>query len=207
METTKLFFFTFFAAAAGVVPPGIINMSVVKTSLAEGKKNGLVMAIGASLVVFFQAMLAILMARYISTHPSIRIMILRLGLVILALLSVYFFIKSRLKQGKIKERKFRSNKNFFKGMGLSIINIFPIPFFVVISTLFNTNTNVDYDKWSVFFFSLAAALGTLSTLYLYIFSFIRIDIDRQRFAKNSNFFMAILMLILIIVTSFRIYYE
>lgn len=207
METAKLFFFTFFAAAAGVIPPGLINMSVVKTSLSEGKRNGLIMAVGASLVVFFQALVAILMSRYISTHPSVRVMLLRLGLVILALLSIYFFVKSRLKQKPIKEKEFKYNKSFFKGVGISIINIFPIPFFVVISTLFNADAKTDYDKWSIFFFSLAAALGTFVTLYLYIFSFIRIGIDRNRFAKNSNLFMAILMLILIAVTSIRIYYE
>ncbi|GGE36971.1 LysE family translocator [Psychroflexus planctonicus] len=207
METTKLFFFTFFAAAAGVIPPGLINMSVVKTSLSEGKRNGLIMAIGASFVVFFQALVAILMSRYISTNPSVRVILLRLGLVILIILSIYFFVKSRLKQKPIQHKKFKSKKSFFKGVGMSIINIFPIPFFVVISTLFNTDAKADYDAWSIFFFSLAAALGTFATLYLYIFSFIRIGIDRRLFAKRSNLFMAILMLILIAVTSIRIYYE
>lgn len=207
METTKLFFFTLFAAAVGVIPPGLINMSVVKTSLSKGKRNGLYMAIGASLVVFFQALVAILMSRYISTHPSVRIILLRLGLVILVILSIYFFIKSRLKQKPIKNEKFKSKTSFFKGVGISLINIFPIPFFVVISTLFNADAKVDYDALSVIFFSLAAALGTCVTLYLYIFSFIRIGIDRQRFAKNSNLLMAVLMLILIAITSIRIYYE
>lgn len=165
------------------------------------------MAAGASFIVFFQALVAILMARYISTHPSVRIMLLRMGLVILILLSIYFFVKSRMKQKPIPVKEFKSKTSFFKGLGISIINVFPIPFFVVISTLFNTGTDLDYDAWSIFFFSLAAALGTLSTLYLYIFSFIQLGIDRKRFIKNSNLFMGVLMLILIIVTSLRIYYE
>jgi threonine/homoserine/homoserine lactone efflux protein len=207
VETTKLFLLTYFAAAAGVIPPGLINMSVVKISLSENKKSGLVMAIGASIVVFFQALVAILMSKYISTHPSVRIILLRLGLVVLVILSVYFFVKSRLKYKQVKEKKFKSKKSFFKGVGISIINIFPIPFFVVISTLFDADAKADYDVWSVIFFSIAAAFGTFTTLYLYIFSFIRIGIDRKRFARRSNLFMAILMLILIAVTSIRIYYE
>jgi len=87
------------------------------------------MAIGASIVVFFQALVAILMSKYISTHPSVRIILLRLGLVVLVILSVYFFVKSRLKYKQVKEKKFKSKKSFFKGVGISIINIFPIPFF------------------------------------------------------------------------------
>lgn len=165
------------------------------------------MAAGASLIVFFQALVAILMARYISTHPSVRIMLLRLGLVVLVLLSIYFFVKSRLKQKPIKTKKFKAKTSFLKGMGISFINVFPIPFFVVISTLFNTGTDLDYDKWGVVFFSLAAALGTFSTLYLYLYSFIQLGVDQKSFTKNSNLLMAILMLILIIVTSIRIYYE
>jgi len=41
VETTKLFLLTYFAAAAGVIPPGLINMSVVKISLSENKKVAL----------------------------------------------------------------------------------------------------------------------------------------------------------------------
>ncbi|MEH6408058.1 MAG: lysine transporter LysE, partial [Leeuwenhoekiella sp.] len=40
METLRLFVITFFAAFVGVIPPGLVNMTVAKTCLKNGKQNG-----------------------------------------------------------------------------------------------------------------------------------------------------------------------
>ena len=72
METTRLFFITFFASLIGVIPPGLINMTVAKTCLERGKKNGILVAIGASIVVFIQALLAVLLAKYIFFNPYVK---------------------------------------------------------------------------------------------------------------------------------------
>lgn len=209
MEETELFLVTFIAAFVGVLPPGLINMSVAKTCLEKGKKSGMMVAVGASFIVIFQAAVAILLAKYIFTHPFIKNILLRTGLVVFGLLAIYFFIAAKKKKVKVDVDPPQSSavKSFLKGMMISVLNIFPIPYFVAVSTAFNAKGNYEYDFFSIAVFSMAASLGAFSTLYLYVISFMKIEKHTTSFAKYSNYFMAGLMLVLVIITLIRIYFS
>ncbi|WP_010231765.1 LysE family translocator [Gillisia marina] len=206
MEETKIFLITYFAALLGVVPPGLVNMTVAKTCVEYGKKNGIYVAIGASIIVFFQALIAVILAKYIFDNPFVRNILLRTGLVIFIVLMIYFYVKAR-SDSHIKTHSKKANSNsIFKGMLVAVLNVFPIPFFVAIAAALNVGGEVGHD-WSVMlFFVLAASLGTFTTLYFYVFSFWKIEDKTDVFAKYSNYFMASLMLILVIITLFRIFY-
>lgn len=181
-------------------------MTVAKTCVEYGKKNGIYVAIGASIIVFFQALIAVILAKYIFDNPFVRNILLRTGLVIFIVLMIYFYVKAR-SDSHIKTHSKKANSNsIFKGMLVAVLNVFPIPFFVAIAAALNVGGEVGHD-WSVMlFFVLAASLGTFTTLYFYVFSFWKIEDKTDVFAKYSNYFMASLMLILVIITLFRIFY-
>ncbi|HSI69223.1 MAG TPA: LysE family transporter [Gillisia sp.] len=206
MEETKIFLITYFAALIGVVPPGLVNMTVAKTCVEHGKRNGMYVAIGASIVVFFQALVAVLLAQYIFNNPYVRNILLRAGLVIFILLGIYFFIKARQDRG-IVEGSHRANKNsLIKGMIIAVLNVFPIPYFVAIGAALNVGGEASYDISLMITFIIAASLGSFTTLYFYVLSFNRIEDKSALFAKYSNYFMAALMLVLVIITLLRIFY-
>jgi len=209
LETTKLFFITYFAALAGVIPPGLINMSVAKTCVQHGKNNGLLVAIGASLVVAFQALIAILLARYIFGNPYVRNMLLRTGLVIFLIMAIFFFVKAkRSRVKKVKAPKHAGIRSLGKGMMVSVLNVLPIPYFCALGAALNVSGKVEYDIMAISVFIAAAVLGTFTTLYLYVVFFARIENRSASFAKYSNYFMAVLMLILVIITLIRtVYFE
>jgi len=209
LETTKLFFITYFAALAGVIPPGLINMSVAKTCVEHGKKNGLFVAIGASMVVALQALIAILLARYIFGNPYVRNMLLRTGLVIFLFLAIFFFIKAkRSRVKKVAISKSRGIKSLGKGMMVSVLNVLPIPYFCALGAALNVSGKVSYDIMAISMFIAAAVLGTFTALYLYVIFFVRIDNKSASFAKYSNYFMAGLMLVLVVITLIRtVYFE
>lgn len=205
MEETKLFLITYFAALLGVVPPGLVNMTVAKTCVEKGKKSGLYVAIGAAFIVLIQALVAVLLAKYIFNHPFIQSILLRSGLIIFILLGIYFLMMARRK-GKIKAPQKRANTNsIFVGMLVAVLNIFPIPYFVAIAGAMNVGVGVTYDWSKVISFALAGSLGSFTTLYFYVLSFIKIESKTEAFSKYSNYFMAFLMLILVIITLIRIY--
>lgn len=205
MEETKLFLITYFAAFLGVVPPGLVNMTVAKTCVERGKKNGMYVAVGAAIVVLIQAFIAVLLAKYIFDHPFVRRMLLRAGLVIFSILFVYFFMKARKKRKYEHSAKEADAHSILKGMLVAVLNLFPIPYFVAIAGAMDLSDTVTYDWSMIISFSCAAALGTFSTLYLYVLSFARIEERVDSFAKYSNYFMAGLMMILIVITLVRMY--
>jgi threonine/homoserine/homoserine lactone efflux protein len=206
LEETKIFLITYFAALLGVVPPGLVNMTVAKTCVQKGKKNGIYVAAGASFVVLIQAMIAVLLTRYIFDNPFVRNVLLRAGLVIFLILMVYFLIMAKYKRKKVEVSPTSGVKSILKGVMIGALNIFPIPFFVALSAALNVNGQVEYLLLNNTVFVLAASLGTFTTLYLYALFFAKIEAEETFFAKYSNYFMAGLMLILVIITFIRIFY-
>lgn len=206
IETAQLFLITYFAALAGVIPPGLVNMTVAKSCVEKGKKSGVYVALGASIIVFAQALVAILMAKYIFTHPYVQKMMLRAGLVVFVIMGIHFFLAARKNKAKDKVRTSKKNsaKSFLKGVMIASVNVFPIPYFVAISMAFSPND--DYGWPTIIAFSIAAALGTFTTLYIYVVSFLKIEKNTQAFSKYSNYFMAGLMALLILITLIRIFY-
>ncbi|MCF4100268.1 LysE family transporter [Gillisia sp. M10.2A] len=206
MAETKLFLITFFAALLGVLPPGLVNMTVAKTCVEHGKKNGLYVAIGASIVVLFQALIAILLAKYIFDNPFVRNVLLRTGLVIFIFLTIFFYVKARRGSHLESHSKKANSKSIFKGMLISVLNVFPIPYFCALAAALNVGGDVSYNWSLIALFMLAASMGTFTSLYVYVLFFYRIDNKTEMFAKYSNYFMAALMLILVIITLARIFY-
>lgn len=182
-------------------------MSVAKTCVQHGKKNGVLVAIGASFVVLFQAWIAIQLARYIFGNPYVQNMLLRTGLVIFAIMAIFFFIKA--KKSKVKEVKVSKHagiKSLGKGVMVSVLNVLPIPYFCALGVGLNVGGKVDYDVIAMIVFVSAATLGTFTALYLYATFFARINKRSTSFNKYSNYFMAILMIVLVIITLVRMVY-
>lgn len=184
-------------------------MSVAKTCVEHGRRNGLLVAIGASVVVIVQALIAILLARYIFGNPFIQNMLLRTGLVIFLIMAIFFFIRAKRNQvQKVRISKKRGFKSFGKGLMISALNILPIPYFCALGAALNVSGKVEYDVIAISVFILAAATGTFTVLYVYVIFFARIEKKSKTFVRYSNYFMACLMVILMIITLVRtIYYE
>jgi len=206
LETTKLFLVTFFASLVGVIPPGLINMTVAKTCLERGKKNGVLVAIGASVVVFVQALFAILLAKYIFFNPYVKNILLRTGAVVFFLMAIYFFVKAKQRRTKIKVYKHAGSRSLFKGAMMSMINVLPIPYFCTIAAAMSVSGKIEYDALRIVIFGIAAGTGTFVTLYFYVFSFLKIEKKTASITKYSNYFMGILMLVLVMLTLARIIY-
>lgn len=206
MHEINLFMITFSAALLGVVPPGLVNMSVAKTCVDVGKKAGIQKAFGAACVVFFQALIAIIIAKQILKNPNYKHNLLLLGIFVLSIMTLYFLITAvRNKAKSIKSESSKGTSQFFKGVLISGVNVFPIPYFVVISTLFTPQNHIDFS-WTVkLIFSFSAALGSLTTFLVYVYFFDRIIKENKTFKQYSNYFMAALMLCLLLITIYRVY--
>lgn len=208
MEETKIFLITYFAALLGVIPPGLVNMSVAKTCVKRGKKNGIYVAIGASFIVLLQALIAIMLAKYIFDNPFVRNVLLRAGLVIFIIMAIYFFIMGQQhKRKEVDVSPASGVRSIFKGMMIGVLNVFPIPYFVALGAALNVNGSVEYHVINNTVFVLGASLGTFTTLYLYALFFAKIEAEENFFARYSNYFMAGLMLVLVIITFIRIFYQ
>jgi len=206
LNEVYLFTITFFAALVGVIPPGLVNMSIAKTCVDVNLKAGKQKALGAGVIVFIQAFIAILIAKEIRKSPDYNESLLFIGVFVLSVMLIYFLISAIRQKTIIMEQQTSKNKNYFvRGVIISGLNIFPIPYFVVLSTLFTPANHIEFSFQIKLLFALSAALGSITTFLGYVYFFDKIIKQNDTFKRYSNYFMAVLMLCLLTITLYRIY--
>lgn len=201
-----LFFATFSAAFMATVPPGLLNMNAAKVSVKKGKLNGIVFSLGISSTIMIQAFIAVYISKYLHNNPEVSKWLLKIAVVVFAALAVYFFLAAKKnKQEEVRLVKVSKKNSFFKGMGLATLNLLTIPYYSGLNFMWNTTGLINFELWDILIFVLAAGGGTFTVLYMYTVYFNKLDSKTQRFSKNSNYILSILMVVLLIVTLFRIF--
>ena len=118
------FIFGFLAAAIGVFPPGLINMTATKVSLTDGKKQAMMFVLGALVVIFFQTYISVIFAQYIDKHEEVVVLFREIGLAVFIILTIYFLVFAKKPQFKNQDNlKVKSKRSrFFMGMVIAAIN-------------------------------------------------------------------------------------
>lgn len=196
----------FIAAAIGIIPPGLINMTAAKINLKEGKKNALWFVIGAVLVIFFQVYVAVLFARVIDNRPDVLTLLREVGFVIFSILTIYFLFIAKEPKTKKKSKIKKSSKKsrFFLGMLLSGLNFFPIPYYVVVSVTLASYHLFVFENIIIFTFVLGSILGSFAVLYSYIAFFGRIEKKTDYLMRNMNTIIGSITGLVAIATLFNI---
>jgi threonine/homoserine/homoserine lactone efflux protein len=208
MQLLFLFFATFLAAVLASAPPGLLNVNAAKTSVEKGKTNGIIFGLGVAIMVMLQTYIAVRIAKYLYRNPDVIGMLLQIAMVVFGVLSIYFFFKAKNTNSEpIQFVEGKKRNSFTKGMFLAAINLLTVPFYSGLNTLFNAQGFMDYEVLDEVIFILGAGLGTFLVMYLYAFFFNKKERKTNRFSKNSNYILSVLMLVLLVITLVRVYYN
>ena len=201
-----LFFATFSAAFMATVPPGLLNVNAAKTSVEKNKLNGIIFSLGVSTMIMLQATVAVFISKFLHKNPDVVAVLLKIAIGVFATLSVYFFMAARSnKKKKIKEIKISKRSSYFKGIFLAGVNLLTIPYYSGLNIMWNASGWIKFQVLDIATFVLAAGTGTFSVLYLYVFYFDKLEHKTNKFAKNANYILGFLMLVLLIITIVRVY--
>ncbi|WP_350286364.1 LysE family transporter [uncultured Croceitalea sp.] len=203
-----LFFATFSAAFMATVPPGLLNMNAAKTSVEKGKLNGVIFSAGVSTMILIQALIGVYISKFLYNNPQVIDWLLKIAIGVFAFFAVYFFVVAKKNKVKeIKTVKVSKKNSFFKGMLLAALNLLTIPYYSSLNAMWNKAGWIKFEAQDILVFILAAATGTFSVLYLYTFYFNKLERKTNRFSKNSNYILSALMLVLLMITLIRIFYN
>lgn len=196
----------FIAAAIGTIPPGLLNMSAAKINSKEGRKNALWFIVGAIVVIFFQVSVAVLFARVIDNRPDIITLLREIGFVAFSTLTIYFLFFAKKPTGKKKSKIQKSSKKsrFFLGMLLSGLNLFPIPYYVLVSITLASYQLFVFENSVIFTFVLGSVLGSFAILYCYIAFFGKIEQKTDYLMRNMNTIIGSITGLVALVTLFNI---
>ncbi len=198
--------FGFFFSAVGTALPGLINMTAAKISLREGRQRAVLFALGASTIVFFQAYIAVSFAKFINSRPDIIYMLQETGVFIFSTLTIYFlFIAGKRKHEADHVVKVRSRGgNYVTGILLSVLNFFPIPYYVFISISLSAARSFEFAPLSIFLFVMGAVAGAFLVFYLYIAFFRRFEARAAFFMRNINYLLGSVTGLVAIITLIKI---
>lgn len=184
-------------AFLGLVPPGMLNMTAVRTSIEKGLKSGLRFSAGAASVVIIQAFIALTFAKYLSTHPEVFEILKKAAIVIFLALAYFFYTQAR-KKFKAEGKK-KSGNSFYTGMLMSSLNALAIPFYFGYSSIMETKGYIILQQPYISFFVVGAVAGAFSLFATYAKFAEVIVVKAQFIAKNINYILSILFVTLAIV--------
>ena len=192
----------FVMAFLSLTPPGMLNMTAVRTTIEKNRNEGIWFALGAALVVIPQAFIALVFARFFGENPYIVERLKLGGIFVLFLLSVVFFIQARKKfKGEGAKRK---GKSFWIGMLMSLMNMLAIPFYLVLSSVLENRGLLNTEQPFINLFVSGVFLGAFTLFFVYV-QFARVIQKRAQFiARNINYILSALFLVLAILTLFKL---
>lgn len=188
----------FVMAFLSLTPPGMLNMTAVRTAIEKGLKEGVWFSLGAASIVIPQAFVALAFAQYFAKHPEIVENLKWAGVFVLLILSVVFFFQARKKfKGEGSKRK---GKSFVMGALMSTMNMLAIPFYLVLSSVLKDKGRLIMEQPYISLFVLGVFLGALSLFLTYV-RFSKVIQKRAQFiASNINYILSVLFFILGILT-------
>lgn len=201
----------FFASFVATLLPGLLNMTAAKISLREGRKNAICFGLGAALILFVQAYIAVAFAKLINRSPDILFNIQEAGVCIFGILTIYFFFIAKAKKKENKKAskalaKTRSKTgNFFLGALISALNFFAIPYYVFLGISFSASKAFEFTNLYIFIFVLGAALGAYTVFYIYIVFFKKFEHKTDFLMRNVNYFIGTITGLIAIVTLIKMF--
>lgn len=200
----------FFAAAVGVIPPGLINLSLGKAALVYGLKSSCYQLLGILLVTLIQGIASSVLAFYFPLDLKIQGYLLKIALCFLVLLLLFFLYK--ISKGKdsntftidvISTSQDQDYKTLFlKGIGISAVNFLPIPYFWMLShTAFHQVQLLRY--YHNIIFGISVTLGVFSVLAVYMYVFTRYKNKISNYLHYFNWVMFLIISCSIVITVLR----
>ncbi|MET6989215.1 LysE family transporter [Sediminicola arcticus] len=203
-----LFFATFSAAFMATVPPGLLNMNAAKTSVEKGKLNGIIFSLGVSSMIMVQAYISVYVSKFLHNNPSVINILLQIALLVFAFFAIYFYVAGkRNKKNMVKVVNVSKKNSFFKGVLLAALNLLTIPYYSGVNAMWNASGWIKFQAQDIIIFIIAAGSGTFAVLYLYTVYFYKLDANSSGFSKNSNYILSALMIVLLIITVIRFFYN
>ena len=184
------FILGFTSSYLGTIAPSMLNITVTKISIERDRKTAIHFAIGVSLIVLIQCYLALLFLTVIASNPFILETIQSISIVIFAVLSLVFLRMGMREKKEIAPKKIRTN-GFFTGIGLSLMNMFSIPFYCGTAAAFSIQGWLALDPSSMLFFVVGSSLGTCTILYHYAVLAEKIKPKLTKISSYLNYFLSL----------------
>jgi threonine/homoserine/homoserine lactone efflux protein len=157
------FFIGLFANFIGYIPPGNINLTLVKIAINRGLKQALLFITSFSCVEFFFTYFIMHAAKWLSAQVKLDTVIDWVMVVLFGVLGTITWIHRK----KPPETNYSEHESIRYGILLGFLNPVQIPFWMITGTYLITHQWILTGKLALVIFSLGSAAGAFLALFLY----------------------------------------
>lgn len=157
---------------AFTMPPGIINLSVLDTTVHRGLKYGIYLSLAACIVEFCQAFIATKFSSWFYDNPTINVILKSTMIPIFLILGISYLFKAiKARKALLKNESIETPKkqigSFRKGILVGILNPMAIPFFIFLAEYTHENKLLKAEISSILIYVLGTTVGTFLAFLLY----------------------------------------
>ncbi len=176
------FFIGAFACTIGAIPFGLVNLSVVESTLKTNTRRAMNIAHGASLVEVLFALASILAGAWLSHYLSGSIHLKYIVFAVLLFFGIWFWFK---KNTAIKSNK-DSSMGFFKGILLNLLSVQVLLFWLFTVTILSAKQLLPSTLIQILLFISGVWLAKMSVLKLYAFLAVKVVSRATTLSSNIN---------------------
>ncbi len=187
----------FLASIMAAVPFGLVNLSVLKTALKQGKRPAYLIAHGAAVVEVLFVVTAIFAGKALFESINGNSVLKYVSILILSIAGLVFMFKKR----GDKTRNRDGHASFFKGILLNLLSFQVFFFWVIAITFMASNDLIRFDPVSMAVLVVTVWTGKMIVLWLYV-------VLSRRIVANSSFLSThtdtIIGIILILIAAIQL---
>lgn len=196
MELAQTFLLAALISLVGFLLPGMINMTIVKVALEQSRKNALKFTFGSICIIGVHVSIAVFFSQYLSENPQLLKYITYIGVAVFLILSIVFYMQARTN----KTYGGLTNGTFLAGVKMTTMNMLAIPFFLAFSTGMQASGYVKNQMPDNAFFVMGAIFGSFAIFLVYMFLADYIQRRAVFIARNINYILSGLFLLLAVTT-------
>lgn len=180
----------------GMLPPGMLNMTVVSLSMKKSFRLALVFALGAALVEFFQTFVMVKCVDSVQEFLEDNLYVYWIAFFILVALGIGYLLAKPKKLQTDQKMDANPLKALVHGMSLSIVNVLAYVFWLMTGVYFINQGILFSDLSILLVFSLGAMAGAFVVYLIYGVLGDKILSRFDFFAKNINTIIAFIFFVL-----------
>ncbi|MFT6333669.1 MAG: threonine/homoserine/homoserine lactone efflux protein [Saprospiraceae bacterium] len=187
----------FILAFIGFITPAMLNMTTVRTSIEQGKSQGVLFGAGAATINAIHGLLAFTFLRHLDANPDIILWLKRISVVILFTLAFFFYKKSK-KVIAAKDKK-GNMPAYFEGLIMSSINMLGLPYYFTVALLLESQAYISATAPYMYYMAVGVFLGGTAMLAIYSVAAETIARKSEYVTKNINLILSGVFVILALI--------
>lgn len=151
----------------GSLPPGLISLSVARTSINRGWGPAFVLSVGAAVAEFFQAWISVVFTDWFFAHPGMDQVFRWAALPVFFGLGAYLLFRAPMPRDPDGDVPAAPWRQLLRGLVLSFFNLLALPYWFAYCGWLRLQGWWQEGIWHALIFSAGVSFGTLLALTLY----------------------------------------